>query len=138
MAGQNIVTFKGSLMAGPAKATSCAFPAGVTNVGFGLKPDAKPAPVMTSNVRNLQSPSGFATLHGIGSGEDVTMANFLFLRTDGPIEFRITADDGIGGNVVAVVAVDGLLAVEKPAGKHIKLLEAQGTGVVEYFASGTQ
>lgn len=138
MAGNNVTTLQGTLVAGPPKAASGTFPAGLVSIAFTLKPPNKSAPVSVKSVRNLSSPSTYATLRGIGDGEDVAQATFLFLQTDNSIDVRVTCDDGSGGDVVSVVSVDGLLIMEKPANKFIKLLEAQGTGVVEYFASGNQ
>lgn len=137
MAGQNVVSFRGNLQAGPPKATTGSFPAGMTNIAFDLKPTAKPAPVSCHDIRNL-SASSYTSLRGIGSTDTVQQANFLFIQTDSPISFRVTYDDGSGGDVVDVIAVDGLFVQEAPIDKFIKLLEAQGTGVVEYFASGTR
>lgn len=138
MAGNNVTNLQGTIISGPPRSGSGTFPAGLVSIAFTLKPANKSSPVSAKAVRNLQSPNSFATLHGIGSGEDVTQANFLFLQTDNPIDVRITCDDGNGGSVVSVVSVDGLLMMEKPTSKFIKLLEAQGTGVIEYFASGNQ
>jgi hypothetical protein len=137
MAGQNVATLQGTIQVGPPKSGGQSFPTGLGNIAFTLKPASKPAPVSSQDVRNFASPSGFSTIHGIGPNETVTQANFLYLRTDAPIDFRITSDDGNGGSVVAVVSVDGLHIIEKPTSKFIKLLEAQGTGTIEYFASGT-
>lgn len=136
MAGRNIVTLQGTLLAGPAKSSDSAFPSGLVNASFTLKPSTKPAPVSVYDVRNLASPSSFATLRGIGSGETVTQGNTLYLRTDAPMTLRLTFDDGAGGDVVASFPVDGLFLIEAPVGKFLKLAEAQGVGVVEYFASG--
>src|SRR4051812_46162565 len=133
MAGTNVTNLQGALLSGPVKSASGTFPVGLVNITFGLKPANKVAAVSSKSVRNLASPNAFSTLHGVGPNEDVTQANFLFLQTDNPIDVRITADDGSGGDVVSVVSVDGLLLVEKPSNKFIKLLEAQGTGVIECF-----
>jgi len=136
MAGQNVVTFQGTLLAGPPRSSSSTFPSALVNKGFALTPTSKVAAVMMNDVRALTSPSGFVTLHGVGPGESVTQGNFLALQTDNPIDIRISTDDGAGGTVVAVVTCQGMLVIEKPANKFIKLLEAQGVGTVEYFVSG--
>lgn len=138
MAGTNVTNLQGALLSGPPRSGSGTFPVGLVNITFGLKPANKVSAVSAKGVRNLASPAAYVTLHGVGTGEDVTQANFLFIQTDNPIDVRITCDDGAGGSVVAVVSVDGILIVEKPSTKFIKLVEAQGTGVVEYFASGNQ
>lgn len=139
MAGQDVVTFKGTLMAGPPKASSTSFPTGIVNASFDLKPASKPAPVLVHNVRNLASPSAYAAMDGIGTGNTVTKATFLYVRTESPMTLRITYDDGAGGSLVRdSIPVDGLHVEELPTDKFIKLLEAQGSGVLEYFASGNQ
>ncbi len=137
MAVQDVVTFQGTLQAGPPKSSAGAFPTSIVNAAFTLKPSVKPAPVNVSQKRNLSSPSSYTSLD-VGSSEAVTKANFLYVRTEAPFLFRITTDDGVGGSVVSVMPIDGIFAMEAPPDKFIKLLEAQGTGVVEYFASGNQ
>lgn len=138
MAGQNVVTFKGTLQAGPPKSSTSGFPTGVTNASFDLKPAAKLAPVSTGlQVRSLASPSAYVALD-VGTNQAVTKANFLYVRTEAPFLLRVTYDDGAGGSIVSVVPVDGLFVHEAPGDKFIKLLEAQGTGVIETFASGNQ
>jgi hypothetical protein len=138
MAGLNVVTCDGTLKAGPPKASTSGFPTGVVNTSFSLRPAQKLASVSTQAVRNLATGAGvYATLHGIGTGEDVTQGTFLYVRTDSDFLIRITTDDGSGGSVVAVLPVSGLLIFEAQPGKFIKLLEASGSGVVEYYASGT-
>lgn len=136
MAGRNIVTLQGSLQAGPAKSSDSAFPSGLVNASFTLKPSTKSAPVSVYDVRNLSSPSAFVQLRGVGTSETVTQANTLYLRTDAAMTVRLTYDDGAGGSVVATFPVEGLFIVEASLSKFIKLVEAQGVGVVEYFASG--
>lgn len=139
MSSLDVVTFKGALLVGPPKASTGGFPPGMVNTTFDLKPAAKSAPVSTFQKPSVSSPSSYAALDGIGTGSTVTKANFLYLRTDAPFLLRITFDDGAGGNVVVTgIPVDGLFVQETQANKFIKLLEAQGTGVVEYFASGNQ
>lgn len=136
MAGRNIVTLQGTLLAGPAKSSDSAFPSGLINASFALKPSTKPAPVSVYDVRNLASPSSFVQLRGIGTNETVTKGNTLYLRTDAAMTLRLTFDDGAGGDVVSTFPVDGLFIVEASDAKFLKLAEAQGVGVVEYFASG--
>ena len=46
--------------------------------------------------------------------------------------------NGDSGDVVSVLYVSGLCVLEFPAQNYLKLLEVQGGGVVEYFASGNQ
>jgi hypothetical protein len=137
MAGQNIVTFEGSLLSGPPRAACATFPAGVTNIPFSLRPPNKSAPCSAKGVRNLDSANAFSTMHGVGANEDVTQATFLFVQTQGKMTLRLTTQTD-SGDRTATVDVDGILAIEFPAANYLKMLEAQGVGVVEYFASGNQ
>ncbi len=138
MSGRNVVTLQGTLLAGPAKGSSAGFPTGLVNAEFTLRPSSKGAAVSVYDVRNLSSPSGFLTLRGVGAGETVTQATTLYLRTESPMQVRLTYDDGSGGSRTATLDVEGLCILEAPSTKFIKLLEASGVGVVEYFASGNQ
>lgn len=137
MAGQNVVTFKGTLQAGPPKSSSSSFPTGIVNASFELTPAAKAAPVSVQQVRNMASPAAYVALD-VGPNQSVTQANFVYCRTEAPFSLRVTFDDGAGGSVVSVIPVSGIFAIEAPDGQYIKLLEAQGTGVFEYFASGNR
>lgn len=137
MAGQNVVTFKGTLQAGPPRASTASFPTGIVNASFELTPAAKAAPVSVHQVRSMASPGAFVALD-VGPSQSVTQANFLYCRSEAPFDLRITFDDGAGGNTVSTIPVNGVFAIEVSDSKFIKLLEAQGTGVFEYFASGNR
>ncbi len=136
MSGQNVVTLKGTLLAGPPKASCSKFPGALVSSEFELRPPNKVAAVTTYHVRNLNSAGSYSGLDGVGSGETVTQATFLWLRIETEMLVRLTFDDGSGGSVVSVLQVGGLLVLEIPPSKFLKLLEAQGVGVVEWFASG--
>jgi hypothetical protein len=137
MSGLNVVTLQGALLAGPPRSSCNGFPAGIVNTQFELRPPNKSAAVSTGmQVRNLNSPSSYATLSGVGSDDAVTQGSFLYIRTQTSMLFRLTTNDTV--DVVSVIPVDGLCIIEFPAGKYLELLEAQGVGVVEYFASGSQ
>ena len=85
----------------------------------------------------LASPSAFVTLAGIGASSIVTKGDTLYLRSADEVTLRITTDDGVGGNVVATITIQGTVLLEFSATKFLKLLEAKGTvSSFEYFASG--
>ena len=137
----NTVKITGQLTLGSQQACDSAFPAGLLQLSFGLVggcPGTKAAPVSTYHTPNLNSPSAFATLDGVGSGESVTKANTLYFFSKTPVQLRLTTDDGLGGSVVATVPVYGLVLLEFPDTMFLKLLEAKGTGQLEYVASGNQ
>lgn len=133
------VSLKGDLAAGPPK-NACAgsLPSGVMNLSYELTTANKTANVKADQVANVNSPSAFTGLDGIGPNYAVTRATFLFLRTSTVMSIRLTFDDGAGGSTTSVVEVNGLFLIEANASKFIKLLEAQGVGAVEFFASGNQ
>jgi hypothetical protein len=133
----NVVTFQGTLLAGPAKSTCERFPSGLVNAKFELTPSNKAAAVSCYQVRSLNSSVSFVELAGVGTAETVTQATFLYLRTSAKISIRVTQVRD-AGDEVNIHDVQGLLVLEVPVGNYVKLLEAQGVGTVEYFASGSQ
>lgn len=132
----NVVQFRGQLLAGPPSSSTDDFPSGVVSIPFDLSPANKPAEVSFKTTRQVASPGSFAVMSGVGGGEDVAQGTFLYGRTRGPMLLRLTTAGS--PDVVAVVPVSGLFAMEFPVGNYLKLLEAEGTGVLEYFVSGNQ
>lgn len=89
--------------------------------------------------RNLNSPSAYVVLSGVGPDDTVTRGDTLYVFAPQPILVRITTDDGVGGDVVSVLPLDGLMILEINQVRYLKLLEAQGAcNGVEYFVSGQQ
>jgi hypothetical protein len=131
----NVVTVKGTLLAGPPKSSCNGFPSGLVNAAFELTPPNKVAAVSCYGSPNVNSPSSFVELDGVGAGNTVTQGTFLYIRTVGAMTIRITQGSG-GGAVVSTLNVQGLYMQEFPAGTPLTLLEAQGVGVIEYFVSG--
>lgn len=134
----NSVELKGSVVAGAPNCGGCEDGALITmSLGFKGGCCAKPYNVATGgNPRNVQSPGVYLTLTDIGPTGVVTRADTLILWTRALMLFRLTTDDGLGGSVVSVVPVDGLFIVEFPSTRFLKLLEVQGSGIINYFASG--
>lgn len=129
---------EGSLIAGPVSATDV-FPAGVLIHPLSTAQNPKGFQVATGVLtRNLNSAAVFLAFPELGGSASVTRATFMYLRTDSPMTLRLTTDDGLGGNVVAVVPVQGLHIAEYPDNKFLKLLEVMGSGKIEYFISGQQ
>jgi len=133
------VSLSGVLTAGPTGSGDAVFPAATFQAPLGLLGgSAKQYGVATGILtRNLQSPSAFVTLDGVGTAATVTQGSFLYFKTDGAIDLRITTDDGSGGQDVVVVPVQGLLVMELPTNKPLELLEAQGSGKLEYLVAGS-
>jgi hypothetical protein len=127
--------------AGPSLVTDSGFPSGVTNWPFGLNPPLKQYSVDTGVMHpqvNSAAPAWFP-FGGIGPNSDVTQATTLLVRTQVPMVLRLTTADINGGpDNVSVVPINGLLILEFPANGYLKLLEVQGQGQVEIYASGLQ
>lgn len=136
MSGQNVVRFEGSLIAGPSASSCSGFPSAVVNATFSLTPSNKIATVSASHLKVVNSASAYVALDGIGDGETVTQGTFLYLHASTEMLIRCTFANGSDPDIVSVMVVSGLFAFEASASKYLKLLEAQGVGVVEYFASG--
>jgi hypothetical protein len=133
----NVVTINGTLIVGPPSASDSAFPSGVTNILFGTNPPQKPAPVQTSNVRQVNSPAAFVPLDGVGVGETLTQGNTFYARMQSPMQLRFTFQV-TPVDVVSVVYPKGLLIMEIDEQHPIKLVEVMGVGTIEYFVSGNQ
>lgn len=129
------VVLSGTIVAGPATAGDSVLPKGVATIDLATSPDPKSAAVYLKGNRAFAS-GAFADTGWVGTGKDVVSGNLLFIKADGEMSFRLTTDDGLGGNVVSVVPVDGSLLVEFPSTKFLKLVEALGTANVEYIVSG--
>jgi hypothetical protein len=127
------VDFQGTLVAGSQGGTDCSFPSAITNLQFGK---TKSFAVSATHAKNVASASAYVPLDGVGTGETVTQANFLYLRTNAKLSARITYKADSGPDVVIVIPVFGFLVWEPPDANYITLLEMQGVGGVEYFASG--
>lgn len=130
----------GSIVLGPVGAGDCSFPGSTINVPFSSYPQQKSANVSIRHAKTINSPSAFVPLDGVGTGESVTQANFLYLRTAGLLmKYRITQADYNGGaDIVSIVESQGVFVNEFPSAGYVKLLEAMGVGTIEYIAAGNQ
>lgn len=131
------IDLSGSLTAGPPSAGS-GFPSASEVIGLQLLSSPKSSGVATGAlVRTIAvaDPTWLA-LSGVGATDTVTKCDTLVVRCTSSLLFRLTTDDGAGGDVVSIVPIQGLLLLEFPADKFLKLLEVQGTGQLQYFVSG--
>jgi hypothetical protein len=127
---------EGSLVAGPPFSTDT-FPGGVTTHPLNTYANPKgfqvATGVLTRNLNSIVSPLVFPEL---GADASVTKATFLYMKSDAPMAATLTTDDGAGGDVVAVVPIQGILVVEFQDAKFLKELAVQGSGKLEYFMCG--
>jgi hypothetical protein len=128
----------GSLTLGPSGGGTGTFPTSQDVISLSLTPSPKQAAVMTSGLQvNLNSPSAYVTLPGIGAGGVVQQCVMLYLRSDTNVMLRLTFNDPAGGaDIVSVVPLCGMKLEEYQQNGYLKLLEAKGAARLEYAAAG--
>ena len=102
-------------------------------------PSPKPSAVAGSGARAVATVFGtFATLSGVGATDSVTTADFLWLRSDGPVLVQLTQQNLASGSgtITSIVQVLGELIVEFPEGGYLVGLAASGTADLEWTVSG--
>lgn len=130
----NSVTCAGTIAADPSTVSDGSFPAGSTSIPFALNPPSKPFAVDTGRqLLTVNSPSAFTAFAGLGANAAVTKANFLYVRVNQSMQIRITQN-----SVARVVQTNGLFVLEADTGVEVTLVEFQGAGTVELYASGQQ
>ncbi len=114
-------------------------PAGTTQIPVQLTPGTKQSGVQTHKKKTLNSPSTFQVMTGIGATDDVTTADTLYLKVDGPIQVQLTMQNPAGGSpIVSVVPLYGTMMLEFPTPGLLTGLSLQGSCNVEMLASGPQ
>lgn len=132
------VQLQGALIGGPPSGGEV-FPAAIFNVPLKLRTDPKGFGAATGVLqRTVTSPTVYVTLTGVGSGDTVTQGNTLYLKSAGPLDVRVTCDDGVGGDVVSEFQIDGMTFTEYSDLRYLKKLEVKGSAQIEYFVSGTR
>lgn len=132
----NAIQLASRLTLGPVDTvTDSTLPSGFTSIQFGLRPSKKSALVSSGSVRTIASPSSYVALDGVGTGESVTQGNLLYLRSSSAMLLRLTTYSS-GGDIVAVLPVDGVFMMEFDRSRYLKLIEVQGTGTVEWLVTG--
>jgi hypothetical protein len=111
-------------------------PSLVDTTTFSTTPSPKPAQVYTSKTPNL-SAVAYQQLSGIGPNDDVTKANFLYIRTANAMKFRLTTID-TPANLVSEEWIAGMFLKEFPDDHALIKVEAIGSGQFELVASGNQ
>lgn len=113
-------------------------PAGVTQIPFAATPSPKPSSRMGGGNKVLNSPSAFQSISGLGPTDDVTTADVLFVKSDGPVQLQLTQQNlsTPGGFITSVVNLFGTTWIEFPSGGYLTLLSAQGACNLEVLISG--
>lgn len=118
------------------------FPSASTSIPFGLNgcPSEKPVQSSTGRIlRQVNSPSSFVTLDGVGASDVVTMATTVYARVRcGGFQLRVTFHNPLGSPIVSVVPFAGVFLFEPDvaSGYYVTLVELQGVGTIETYASG--
>lgn len=131
----------GSLVVAPPMVTDTTFPESTSTISLTCTPSPKPSQVCSgAKQRNANSPNAFITLSGVGPADDVTQADTLYFRCRSPMQIRLTFYNPINPSapVVSVTPVNGTYFAEYPQNQYLTLLEVQGSGQIEYLASGQQ
>ncbi len=123
------VAISGTISAGPQG--SSGFPAGIASFAIATTPDPKSFSVSASGIKALNSTS-FLELAGLGTDQDVTNCDFLYLKATSPITVRLTQ----AGGDVQLITIQGTLILEFPSTAYLNLVEIKGSSTVEYFLSG--
>ena len=133
------VAVNGTLVAGTSVCgCDCGFPSETVTAAFATTPNPKGYQVASGCLtRHLATALNvFVGLSGIGATDTVTAADFLWVRTDSPMQIRVSQKTDPSTTVVTVHQVTGLFVWEPPTSQPIVLLEASGSGTIEYFVSG--
>jgi hypothetical protein len=142
---QQVLTLSGSLSCAPPSVTGTTLqptpqgfvPQGVSQTPISLNPPTKQSAVQTGlRHKSLSSPSGYQTISGLGTGDDVTTADTIYVKTDAPILLRVTQVNPAGGTTVSVLNLFGTYLQEFRSDGLATLLEAEGTADLEVLISG--
>lgn len=126
----------GSLVAGPTLSAS-SFPSSTYAAPLAFISTVKPSNVASGALRRLLTdPSSFVALSGVGAGDAVAAADFLYLQSDGPVHLEFTCNDGTGGTDVREIVVQGLAILEFASTFELVGLRAKGATQLQYLVSG--
>ena len=132
------VQLQGALVGGPPSGGEV-FPAALFNVPLKLRTDPKGFGAATGVLqRTITSALVYVQLLDVGTGGSVTQANLLYLKSAGPLDVKLTCDDGVGGDVVSEFQIDGMNLQEFSDVRFLKKVEVRGSAQIEFFASGTR
>lgn len=130
----------GNLTVGPGAVTEGVFPSmrADVQIAFIDGSQGKSAERATGILsRQINSPAAFVELQGVGPTDTVTQGNTLYLKSNAPVDLRLTRDDGAGGqDVTETPGVHGLFVVEFSTTKPLELLEIRGSATIEYLICG--
>lgn len=132
MSSSLFVSMLGNLAVAPAGSGEGGVPGGATTIPYQTNPNPKSVAVSTGDqVTNVATAADVFVTLSMGG---VTQGSFLFVIVSGTMTIRTTQ----GGNTPAVEIISGMKVVEYDPGSPLTLLEASGSGVVEYLVTGPE
>lgn len=120
------------------------FPSTSTTIPFELNPPSKSVVVSTGRkLVTVSSPSAFVTLLGATGDTSVNQAGTVYMRvSSGAFQARLTFANAAAPSspIVSILPIAGVLCLEPDAGTGYACtkVEVQGSGIVEFYASGLQ
>lgn len=136
----NTLSITGTITVGPPSICDSTFPAATTNIPFGTGGcgpcSGVPVPALVQGSQNVNSPSSYVTVQGVGAGGLVTQALHLYIRSQAKMYIRLTINPDSGGNIISVLLLQGTFIFDAPTTNYISLIEVQGVGTIEFLAGG--
>lgn len=120
----------------PSPGCGCGGAAGDLQFAVGFRCPVQASAVADSLKRSINSPGSFVPLSAVGPTGDVTHGELLYLTSNAPISLRLTTDDGLGGDVVAIREISSLVLQDFPPAKFLKGLEVKGIATIAYLVTG--
>jgi hypothetical protein len=115
-------------------------PAGTVQTGLATTPNPKNSAKQARGYKTNTSAYGtYVALSGVGATDNVTTADTVYIRTDGPVQVQLTIQNlGGSGTITSVVPVYGTFLWEAPSGGYCTGIAIAGAADVEYVVSGPQ
>ena len=133
------VALTGEVSVQPDVISDTTFPGAVKSTQLSTTPTQKPSAVDSGIAkRMINTPNAFLALSGVGPTDDVTRGDTLYIKTNSPIQVRLTFAQVSGGDLISTLPLYGTCILEIPSDQYLKTIEAKGAGTIEYLISGSQ
>lgn len=133
------ISLTGEVSVQPDVVSDTTFPGAVKSAQLSSTPTVKSSTVDSGIAKRLiNSPNAFLALSGVGTNDDVTRGDTLYIKSNSPIQVRLTFAQISGGDLVSTVPLFGTCILEIPSDQYLKTIEAKGAGTIEYLISGSQ
>ncbi len=131
-----MLSLNGQFISGGGASDGCA--GSMATVIQGSFASSLPDTAKSANTLNVNSPTTFYALPGVGPSGSVTLGTFAFLRLGSRFEVKITQYGTVSGDpdIVSTFPVTGVAILNYPNENAIKSIELKGAGAVEYIVAG--